>query len=67
VAADGKLYVTNMQGQTLVLAASPQFKLLSINELEEMTRATPAIAGSQIFIRTYKHIYCIGSPDSKKE
>lgn len=60
VLADGKLFVTNEQGTTTVLAAGPEFKEIATNELnDEYTISTPAIAGSQIFIRTSKFLYCI--------
>jgi outer membrane protein assembly factor BamB len=61
VAAGGRLYVTNQAGETLVLAASPEFKLLARNPLGERTLASPAVSDGEIFIRTYKHLWCIGA------
>jgi outer membrane protein assembly factor BamB len=60
VVADGKLYVTSEDGVTTVLEAGPVFKVIGENDLADYTLSTPAIAGSQIFIRTQKFLYCIG-------
>lgn len=58
-AADGRLYVTTQQGETLVLAAKPTFELLSRNPLGEQSQSSPAFSNGEIFIRTYKHLWCI--------
>ncbi len=60
VHAGDKLYVTNQEAETLVLAAQPKFELLSRNPLKERSQASPAIADGQIFIRTYEHLWCVG-------
>ena len=61
VAGDGKVYLLNEEGEAFVLQAGREFKVLSRNKLEERTLASPAIAGSQIFIRGDDHLFCIGS------
>lgn len=59
--ADGKIYVTSERGRTAVLAAGPEFKILSENQLDDdYTLASIAVSGSQLFIRTSAHLYCIG-------
>jgi outer membrane protein assembly factor BamB len=59
--ADGKLYITNESGVTTVLAAGPEFKVLATNELDDSyTLSSLAVAGSQLFLRTGTHLYCIG-------
>jgi outer membrane protein assembly factor BamB len=60
VHADGRLYVTNQRGETLVLAAKPQFEVLARNPLEERCNASPAFSNGEIFIRTFDHLWCIG-------
>jgi outer membrane protein assembly factor BamB len=62
VHADGKLYATDQKGDTYVLAARPRFEQLSRNRLGEQTNASPAISNGEIFIRTYEHLWCLGSP-----
>jgi outer membrane protein assembly factor BamB len=58
--AAGRLYVSNEAGTTFVLEPSTsEFRLLAENKLDELIRATPAFSDGQIFIRTYKNLYCI--------
>lgn len=60
VLADGKIYANAENGQTIVLAASPEFELLAINQLDDdYTLASPVIAGGRIYIRTSTALYCI--------
>jgi outer membrane protein assembly factor BamB len=59
--ADGKLYITNETGETTVLAAGPQFKVLATNALEGgHTLASFAVSGNQLFLRSGDALYCIG-------
>ena len=60
VHADGKLWVCNMKGETVVLKAAPKFEVISVNPLNEMIRASLAFSDGQVFVRTYNHLYCIG-------
>jgi len=39
-----------------------QFQLIAKNELGEKCFASPAISEQQIFIRSDKHLFCIGQP-----
>lgn len=55
----GRLYCINRKGQVVVLRASAEYKLLAINELGEMSHATPAIAGGRMFLRTFSHLACV--------
>ncbi len=62
ILADGKLYITNEYGITTVIAAGPAFKILATNELDgSYTLSSPAVSGSNLFIRTGTHLYCIGA------
>jgi len=60
VSADGKLYFPDDDGITHVIAAEPEFRLITRNALGEPCRASPAISDGRIFIRGTKHLYCIG-------
>ncbi|MBI1918563.1 MAG: PQQ-binding-like beta-propeller repeat protein [Planctomycetes bacterium] len=60
VAAGDRLYVTTQEGETVVLSAGPEFKVLARNALNETTRASVAVSDGEVFIRTYKHLWCIG-------
>jgi outer membrane protein assembly factor BamB len=59
VAAAGRLYVTGQEGTTHVFAAKSQFEELATNPLGEQTRASIAVADGEVFLRTYKHLWCI--------
>jgi len=62
--ADGKIYVLSEQGTTTVLKPSTDPKvpaeILATNQLEELARATIAVAGNQLIIRTESKLWCIG-------
>ena len=60
VLADGKIYVTNEDGVTTVVAAGPKFEVLAENELHEYTLSSPAISDGRIYIKTSGHLYAIG-------
>ena len=60
VLADGKIYVTNEDGLTTVVAAGPKFEVLAENPLNDYVLSSPAISDGQIFIRTSQHLYAIG-------
>ena len=61
VLADGKIYVTNEDGVTVVVKAGPVFQVLAENDLDDYTLSSPAISDGQIYIRTSKFLYAIGS------
>jgi outer membrane protein assembly factor BamB len=60
VCGDGKLYAATTGGVTLVLAAGAKYELLAKNDIGERVLASPAISEGQIFIRSHKHLWCIG-------
>jgi outer membrane protein assembly factor BamB len=59
VAADGKIFVTDLSGTTLVLSHEPAPKLISVNRLEETVSASAALEGKELFLRGEKHLFCI--------
>jgi outer membrane protein assembly factor BamB len=60
VLADGKIYVTNEDGLTTVVAAGPKFEVLAENPLNDYVLSSPAISDGRIYIRTTGHLYAIG-------
>jgi len=66
VVADGKVYVISEDGVTTVFAAGPEFKILAENDLADYTLSSPAVSDGQIFLRTTKHLYCIGKRDNAR-
>ena len=59
VFAGGRLYIAREDGRTSVLRAGPTFELLAVNPLEGMIRASPAVVGRALILRTESHLYCI--------
>ena len=60
VAAAGRIYFVGDNGETTVIEAGPEFKVLAKNPLGERVQASPAISQGHIFIRTEKNLFCIG-------
>ena len=58
-AANGKLFLLSEDGDTFVVAAGKEYKLLGKNSLDEMSMATPAIARGSLIIRTASKLYAI--------
>jgi hypothetical protein len=45
------------EGDTYVIQAGPDFKVLGKNSLNEMTLATPAVSGGSLIVRTATRLY----------
>jgi outer membrane protein assembly factor BamB len=60
VLAGDKIYQMNDNAETLVLTTGAEPKELAKNSLNEMTRASIEVSDGELFIRTYKHLWCIG-------
>ena len=61
ILAGNKLYVTREDGTTFVLEQGEPFRVIATNPLDEFTVATPVFVNGKILLRTYDHLYCIGS------
>ena len=61
VAAEGRIYFVGDNGETAVVEAGPEFKVLARNPLGEKVQASPALSQGQVFIRTEKNLFCIGT------
>ena len=59
VGAAGHVFVTDLQGTTLVMTNSDIPRAVAVNRVGEPVSASLAIAGNQIFIRGDNHLYCI--------
>ena len=58
---DGNIYAASERGAVYVFPADPtEYQQLARNNLGETIRATPAVANGALYIRTEKHLYCIG-------
>jgi len=59
-ANDGKLFFLSEDGDTFVVQAGPEFKVLGRNALSEMCMATPATLRGSVIMRTLTKLYRIG-------
>ena len=58
-AYNGKIFALSEDGETFVIQAGPEYKLLGKNTLDEMCMATPAIYRSSLIVRTAGKLYRI--------
>lgn len=59
VGAANRVYITDLDGQTLVMAHDEVPRALALNKLDDQFSASAAIAGNCIFLRGEKSLYCI--------
>jgi outer membrane protein assembly factor BamB len=58
-AYNGKLFCLSEEGQTFVVSTGEEFKLLHVNNLDDMAQASPALVGDRLLIRTEHRLYSI--------
>ena len=54
IATADRIYFTDEEGVTIVLAPGSEYREIAQNDLGEMTLASPAVAGNALFVRTAK-------------
>jgi outer membrane protein assembly factor BamB len=59
VAADGKLFITDRDGTTVVISQPDLPRLLSVNQLDDCFSASMALSRDELFLRGEKSLYCI--------
>ena len=65
VAADGRIYIASREGATLVIRHGIEFEVLAVNKLEDSFSASPAVVGSEIYLRGEKHLYSLAQDPPK--
>jgi outer membrane protein assembly factor BamB len=60
VAGDGKVYLTSETGETFVLQAGREPRVLSRNDLGERLIASPAISRGRMFLRSDGTLFAVG-------
>jgi outer membrane protein assembly factor BamB len=58
---NGKVFALSEDGDTYVIQAGPEFKVLGKNSLDEMALATPAVARGSLIVRTASKLYRISN------
>lgn len=61
VTAEGLVYFTDDDATTSIIKPGPKLEILSANKLAEPFHSSPAISHGNFFIRTQRHLYCIGN------
>jgi len=60
VASDGKLYLSNEDGEILVVGAGPKFAHIATNSMGELLMATPALSEGVMYVRSSTSLFAIG-------
>jgi outer membrane protein assembly factor BamB len=60
IAADGKIYLANEDGDMLVVAAGPDFKTIATNTMGEFLMATPALSEGVMYVKSASTLWAIG-------
>ena len=66
IAANGYIYTVNESGTFTVLRAGDTLDVAAVNKLGESVRATPAIAGDTLYVRTAGHLWAFGEKQPTK-
>ena len=66
VGAEGRVYITDRSGATLVISNDKTMKILATNRLGESVNASAAIVGTDLFLRGDRHLFCISEQRKPK-
>jgi outer membrane protein assembly factor BamB len=58
-AYNGHVFVLSEEGDTFVIEAGSEYRLVQTNSLDDFSMATPAIVGDRLLIRTQHRLYSI--------
>ncbi|MEE8524394.1 MAG: PQQ-binding-like beta-propeller repeat protein [Thermoanaerobaculia bacterium] len=64
IAAGGRIYTFSTEGEIRVIAAEDEFRELAKNQVDGAIRASPAVVGDALILRTDRHLYRIEKPAS---
>jgi outer membrane protein assembly factor BamB len=67
VAADGKIYLSNEDGEIVVVAAGDKFSHVATNTMGELLMATPALSDGVMYVRSSESLFAIGRKTNKKQ
>ena len=60
VAADGKIYLSNEDGDMIVVEAGREFNHIATNPIGELLMATPALSQGVMYVRAMSNLFAIG-------
>lgn len=59
--ADGKLYLVGEEGETTVIQAGREPRVLSVNTIRDTFLSSPVAANGALYLRSDKYLYCLGA------
>ena len=62
IGAAGRIYITDLDGTTLVLKHGDAPRVLALNQLDEGISATAVAVDRELFLRGARSLYCIAEP-----
>lgn len=63
VGAAGRIYISDLNGTTLVIRHGETFELLAVNTLRDRFAASPVIVDNDLYLRGQRKLYCIAADD----
>jgi len=60
IAADDRIYLSNEDGEMLVIAAGPRFAQIASNSMGELLMATPALSEGVMYVRSSASVFAVG-------
>ena len=67
VAADGKIYLSNEDGEIIVVGAGREFNHIATNPMGELLMATPALSRGVMYVRATSHLFAVGRPEATRD
>ena len=64
--ADGKIYFLSETGESTIIKARPEFKIVARSRIDETCQASYAVPRRQLFIRNQENLYRISLNDGDK-
>jgi hypothetical protein len=65
---DGRIYfLSEEEGESVVIESGPQLKILARNRLDEKCKASMAVSRGNLFVRSEQHLFCIGKRPPEEE
>ena len=63
IAAEGRIYIVDRGGRTVVLQHGDDPQVLSLNRLNDSFSASPVAVDDELLLRGEKFIYCLKNSD----
>lgn len=61
IAVDGRIYTISDEAKVAVIRAGAEWEILRVIDLDDVAKATPAIAEGRLYVRVNSGVYCFGA------